>query len=304
MVYDIIVVGAGTAGLTAAIYACRAEKSVLVFEEATYGGQIIETTSIENYPAEPNITGFDFATKLFNQAKALGTEVKFERVKEVSSSGSVKKVVTNKAEYEAKTVILATGLVNRKLGLEKEEKFTGHGISYCATCDGALYRKKDVAVFGGGNTALQEALYLADIASRVYLIHRRDEFRGDKTLVTQILAKENIIPVYNSVVTDLIGDEKLEKIVITNTVSNEKSTIPVSGLFVAIGKVPGNNCFSNIVELDSLGYIIAGENCHTSTEGIFVAGDGRTKSLRQLVTATADGAVATIEAIKYIAKLK
>ena len=303
MIYDIIIVGSGTAGLTAAIYARRAEKTTLVFEEATYGGQIIETTSIENYPAEPNITGYEFATRLFNQAKSLGTEVKFEKVTKVLNLDTIKRVVTTKGEYEAKTVILATGLVNRKLGLENEEKFSGHGISYCATCDGALYRKKQVAVFGGGNTALQEAIYLSNIASKVYLIHRRDEFRGDKTLVTQILSKENIIPVYNSVVTDLFGNENLEKVEVTNT-SGEKSQLEVSGLFVSIGKVPGNDCFSDIVELDKLGYIVAGEDCHTSTDGVFVAGDGRTKTLRQLVTATADGAVATIEAIKYIAKLK
>ena len=301
--YDIIIVGAGTAGLTAAIYACRAEKSVLVFEEATYGGQIIETTIIENYPAEPNISGFDFATKLYNQAKSLGTEVKFEGVKKIVDEGTVKKVTTTKGTYEAKSVILATGLVNRKLGFENEEKFVGHGVSYCATCDGALYKKQTVAVFGGGNTALQDALYLADIAEKVYVIHRRDEFRGDKTLVTRILERENIEPVYNSVVTDLFGNGKLEAIEVTNT-SGEKSNLDVSGLFVAIGKVPGNQIFADLVELDKLGYIVAGEDCHTNREGIFVAGDGRTKTLRQLVTATADGAVATIEAIKYLAKIK
>ncbi len=303
MLYDIIIVGAGTAGLTSAIYACRAEKSVLVFEEATYGGQIIETTTIENYPAEQSITGFEFATRLYNQAKSLGTEIKFESVKKIIDGEKVKEVITTKGTYEAKSVILATGLVNRKLGLESEEKFIGKGVSYCATCDGSLYRNKDVAVFGGGNTALQEAIYLSGIANKVYLIHRRDEFRGDKTLVTQILANGNIIPVYNSVVTDLIGTERLEKIEVTNT-SGEKSNIDVSGLFVSIGKVPGNQIFSDLVELDSLGYIVAGEDCHTTRAGIFVAGDGRTKTLRQLVTATADGAVATIEAIKYIAKLK
>lgn len=303
MVYDIIIVGAGTAGLTSAIYARRAEKTVLVFEEATYGGQIIETTSIENYPAEPNITGFDFATKLYNQTKALGTEIKFERVTKIINNESLKEVWTNKDKYEAKTVILATGLVNRKLGLENENQFLGKGISYCATCDGSFYKKKDVAVFGGGNTALQETLYLADIANKVYIIHRRDEFRGDKTLVSKIKTKENIIPVYNSIVTELLGNDKLEAVEVTNT-AGEKQNLSVSGLFVSIGKVPGNESFSDLIELDKLGYIVAGEDCHTNVDGIFVAGDIRTKTLRQLVTATSDGAVATIEAIKYIAKLK
>ena len=303
MTYDIVIVGAGTAGLTAAIYARRAEKSVLVFEEAIYGGQIIETTTIENYPAEPNITGFDFATRLFNQAKALGTEVKFEGVTQIIDEGKIKKVVTKKGTYESKAVILATGLVNRKLGLDSEEKFAGRGVSYCATCDGALYKNKVVAVYGGGNTALQEALYLSDIASKVFLIHRRDEFRGDKTLVTQILSKDNIVPVYNSNVAELFGETSLSQVEVTNT-SGEKTNLEVSGLFVAIGKIPGNQIFANLVELDNLGYIVAGEDCKTNREGIFVAGDARTKTLRQLVTATADGAVATIEAIKYIARLK
>ena len=297
--YDIIIVGAGPAGLTAAIYGRRALKSVLVLEALSYGGQIINTLDIENYPAAAHISGFDFATNLYNQVKELGAEVKFEKVTNITDMGDIKKVATAKNEYEAKTIILATGADNRKLGLENEDSLIGKGISYCATCDGNFFKGKDVAVVGGGNTALEDTLYLTDLVNKVYLIHRRDEFRGDPTIVEKLKEKDNVEFVYNSNVTKLISNDKLEAIEVTNK-DGSKKEISVSGLFVAIGKVPENENFKNLISLDDSGYIIASEDCHTNIEGIFVAGDNRVKELRQLVTATSDGAIAATEAVKYI----
>lgn len=297
--YDIIIVGAGPAGLTAAIYGRRALKSVLVLEALSYGGQIINTLDIENYPAAAHISGFDFATNLYNQVKELGAEVKFEKVTNITDMGDIKKVATAKNEYEAKTIILATGADNRKLGLENEDSLIGKGISYCATCDGNFFKGKDVAVVGGGNTALEDTLYLTDLVNKVYLIHRRDEFRGDPTIVEKLKEKDNVEFVYNSNVTKLISNDKLEAIEVTNK-DGPKKEIKVSALFVAIGKVPENENFKNLISLDDSGYIIASEDCHTNIEGIFVAGDNRVKELRQLVTATSDGAIAATEAVKYI----
>ena len=292
--YDIIIVGAGPAGLTSAIYARRAMKSVLVLEALSYGGQIINTLSIENYPAMPGVSGFDFATNLYNQAKDLGADIKFEKVLEIKD-GSLKKVVTSKGSYECKCVIIATGCENRKLGLPLEEELTGRGISYCATCDGNFYKGKIVAVVGGGNTALEDALYLSDIASKVYLIHRREEFRGEESTLNLLKKKGNIEFILNSNVTKLVGNDKLEKIIV-----NDDKEMEVSGLFIAIGKIPENENFRKLIDLDDNGYIDSSEDCHTNVSGIFVAGDARKKDLRQLVTATSDGAVAANEAIKYI----
>lgn len=297
--YDIIIVGAGPAGLTAAIYACRASKKVLVLEAKSYGGQIINTLDIQNYPVEPHISGFDFATKIYNQAKDLGAEVKFEKVINLVLNEKEKQVVTTKNTYQSKTIILATGADNRKLGLENEDELVGKGVSYCATCDGAFYKNKKVAVVGGGNTALEDSLYLADIAEDVYLIHRRDEFRGEEKLINDLKTKSNVHFIYNSNVTKLIANEKLESIEITNK-TGEKSIIEVSGLFIAVGRIPENQNFASLINLDEKGYVIATEDCHTNMEGVFVAGDNRVKSLRQLVTATSDGAIAATEAIKYI----
>ncbi len=299
MMYDIIIVGAGPAGLTAAIYARRASKKVLVLEAKNYGGQIINTLDIENYPVEAHISGFDFATKLYEQSKSLGAEIVFEKVTDINFSGSQKEVITPKNSYTAKAVILATGSENRKLGLSNEDALIGKGISYCATCDGAFFRKKTVAVVGGGNTALEDALYLSDIANKVYLIHRRDEFRGEDSTVDQLKARDNIEFVYNSTVTDLIADDRLNSIEVTNT-SGDIKKIDVDGLFVAIGRIPENQNFAKFIDLDQSGYVISGESCTTNVEGIFVAGDNRTKEVRQLVTATSDGAIAATAAVKYI----
>ena len=298
--YDVIVVGAGPAGMTAAIYARRASKTVLLLEAVSYGGQIINTPDIENYPVEAHISGFDFSQKLYEQTNALGAEFKFEKVVEIKYENALKTVITNKGSYEGKAVIIATGSENRKLGVEGEDALRGRGISYCATCDGNFYRNKVVAVVGGGNTALEDALYLADLAEKVYLIHRRDSFRGEETTVSRLKERQNVEFVYNSTVTKLIAEKRLKAIEVTDKISGRVREIELNGLFVAVGRVPENQNFANLVELDEAGYIVAGEDCRTKCAGVFVAGDNRTKTLRQLVTATADGAMAATEAVKYI----
>ena len=299
MLYDIIIIGAGPAGLTSAIYAKRANKSVLVLEAKNYGGQIINTLDIENYPANEHISGFDFATNLYNQAKNLGAEIKYEKVVDINNLGKEKEVITTKNTYKTKTIIIATGSENRKLGLPNEDEFASKGISYCATCDGAFYKEKTVAVVGGGNTALEDALYLSDLASKVYLIHRRDEFRGEESTINLLKEKDNIEFLYNNNVTKLNTKDRLESIEVTSN-DGETRTIDVDALFVAIGRIPENQNFAKLINLDNAGYIISNEYCHTNVEGIFVAGDNRVKELRQLVTATSDGAIAAVEAIKYI----
>ncbi len=298
--YDIIIVGAGPAGMTAAIYARRAAKSVMVLEALYYGGQILNTPDIENYPAEAHISGFDFSTKLYEQAKELGAEFIFEKAVSIKNGNGTKTVVTTKNNYDAGAVILATGSASRKLGLEDEEMLLGKGVSYCATCDGNFYRKKVVAVVGGGNTALEDALYLSDLAEKVYLIHRRDSFRGEEANVSRLTSRENVEFIYNSNVTKLISDKRLRAIEVTNKIDGSVRTVELNGLFVAIGRIPENRNFADLVRLDDAGYVEAGEDCHTSCDGIFVAGDNRAKALRQLVTAAADGAMAATEAVKYI----
>ena len=300
--YDTIIVGAGTAGLTAAIYLRRASKKVLVFEAKSYGGQIINASIIDNYPAEPHISGFDFATKLYNQAKELGSEIRFEKVVNIKD-GDIKKVITEKDTYECKTIILATGSDNRKLGLEDEDKLIGKGISYCATCDGNFYKNKVVAVAGGGNSAIEDALYLSNLASKVYVIHRRDEFRAEDKLLNELKEKNNVEFILNSNVTKLNSNDLLESIELTDKDGNKK-VINLDGLFIAVGRIPENENFASIVNLNENGYVIATEDCNTNVPGIFVAGDNRTKTVRQLVTAASDGAIAASEAIKYINKNK
>ena len=297
--YDVIVIGAGPAGLTSSIYLRRSNKKVLVLEAVTYGGQIINTLDIENYPARPHVSGFDFANDLYNQAKELGAEIIFEKAININDNADYKEVITNKSAYKSKAVIIATGAENRKLGIDKEDELIGKGVSYCATCDGAFYKEKPVAVVGGGNVAIEDALYLSDTSSKVYLIHRRDTFRAEKKDIDKLKEKTNVEFIYNSNVTGLISDQKLEKIEVTNN-NGDKKEIEVSALFVAVGRVPENENFSKIIDLDEKGYVIAKEDCKTNKEGIFVAGDNRTKTLRQLVTAASDGAIAATNAIKYI----
>ena len=298
--FDVIIAGAGPAGLTAAIYVRRAAKTVLVLEAKAWGGQIINTPDIENYPAAAHISGTDFANSLYAQATALGAEVRLEKVVRVEDLGEAKLVRTLRDEYEAGAVILATGSENRKLGVDREQELTGRGVSYCATCDGNFFRRRDVAVVGGGNTALEDALYLADLANRVYLIHRRDAFRGEEATAARLRERPNVEILYNAAVTALLGDKRLTGIEVTDKLSGEVRSLAVQGLFVAVGRVPENENFRNLIDLDPAGYAVAGEDCRTRTPGIFVAGDNRTKALRQLVTAAADGAAAATEAVRYL----
>lgn len=295
--YDAIVIGAGPAGLTSAIYLRRANKNVLVLEKNTYGGEIVNANKIENYPACPGIKGYEFATNLYNQAKELGVIIKFEEVTNIKN-GKNKTIVTNKNEYNARSIIIATGEENRKLGFE--DKYIGKGVSFCATCDGNFYKGKVVAVVGGGNTAIEDALYLADIAKKIYLIHRRDTFKADEKTVSLLKKKNNIKYVLNSNITKINGKDYLESI----EVVNDKKTMVfnIDGLFIAIGQNPSSKVFKDLINIDGNGYIKGTNTCHTNKQGIFVAGDVRNKKVRQLVTATSDGAIAATEAIKYLNK--
>lgn len=298
--YDIVIVGAGTAGLSAAIYAVRAGKSVIVLEATTHGGQIVNTPEVENYPGIQKISGFEFANNLYKQAKSLGAEVIYEKVIGIEVNGEEKIVHTTKEDYQAKVVILATGAKNRPLGLEHEKEWIGAGISYCAICDGMFYRGKDVAVAGGGNTALENAIFLTNYCRKVYLIHRRDAFRGEEKLLQTLKEKPNVEFVLNANITRLIGEDGVDGVEVEDKNTHEKRVIDVMGLFVAIGQMPENSEFINVVDLDKGGYIEAKEDCKTKTKGIFTAGDCRTKKVRQLATAASDGAIAALAACEYI----
>lgn len=303
--YDIIIIGAGTAGLSAAIYGVRAGKKVLILEQKTYGGQIVNSPEVENYPGIRKISGYEFAKNLFEQATGLGAEYKQERVVRVIDGTEKKQVVTELASgeeksYETKTVILATGVKRRMLGVEREEELIGAGVSYCATCDGMFFRGREVAVVGGGNTALEDAMFLSGYCKKVYVIHRREEFRGEDKLVQNLRGKENVVFLLNTVVTGLTGDKLLEGLVLKDVKSGEERPLPISGVFVAIGQIPDNEAFVDLVEMDDNGYIQAAEDCVTKVPGIYTAGDCRTKAVRQLATAASDGAVAALVACEYI----
>ncbi len=293
---DVIIIGAGTAGLTAAIYALRAGKSVLVLEQGTYGGQIVNTPKVENYPGIEQISGYEFASGLFKQAEKLGMEYRNEKVIGVRQEGTCKVVETEGEIYEAVALVLATGAKNRPLGVERETELTGRGISYCATCDGMFFRGKKVAVVGGGNTALEDAAFLSNYCEEVYVIHRRETFRGEDKLVKELREKANVEFLLNKTVQELKGDTTLQAVMLRDKNSGEVSRLEIDGLFVAIGQVPENGIFADLLELDEGGYIVAGEDCRTNVEGIFAAGDCRRKTVRQLTTAAADGAVAALGA--------
>ncbi len=305
--YDIIIVGAGTAGLSAAIYGVRAGKSVLVLEKKSFGGQIVNSPEVENYPGIAKISGFEFAKNLYEQAIRLGAEYKQEKVlrMEEAPEGEKKYVYARNAAgdevcYETKAVILATGAKNRPLGVEREEALIGAGVSYCATCDGMFFRGRDVAVVGGGNTALEDAMFLSNYCRKVYVIHRRDTLRGEAKLGDALRQKENVEFVWNSVVRQLLGEPNLTAVQIQDVQTKETREIEVSGVFIAIGQMPDNEPFADYVKLDEKGYIEAAEDCNTETPGVYVAGDCRTKSVRQLATAAADGAVAALAACEYM----
>ena len=302
--YDIVIIGAGPAGLTAAVYGGRAEKSVLVLEKETFGGQVTHSPKIENYPGTLQMSGNEFAEKLVEQALSLGAQIELDEVTAVETDGKIKKVIGENATYEAKSVIVATGSKHRKLGVADEEKFVGAGISYCAVCDGAFYKDKEVAVIGGGNTALQEAVMLSELCKKVTLVQNLSFFTGEKKLLNQLEKKDNVEFITSSVVCGLEGEDTLSAVKIKNTETNEEKTIFVDGIFVAIGQVPENEPFRSVASLDEYGYIVSGEECESGTQGVFVAGDCRTKLVRQIATAVSDGAVAAVNACRYIDSLE
>lgn len=303
MMYDIIIIGAGPAGLSAAIYGQRAGKKTLLLDAKGFGGQIINTPEVENYPGIKKTSGFQLANDLHSQATELGAEIKYAKVDSIKKDGDRVEVITAKESYQGKAVIIAAGAKNRTLGITGEERFAGAGISYCATCDGAFFRGKDVAVIGGGNTALEDAEVLSGLANKVYLVHRRDEFRGEVANVKRLKSKDNVEFVLSSVPEQLIGEGVISGIKVKDMKTSEVHLLEVQGIFVAIGQVPDTDGFGEIVELDSKGYVIAGEDCETATKGIFAAGDCRTKKVRQLTTAAADGAVAALAAVEYVNSL-
>lgn len=300
--YDIIIVGAGPAGLTAALYARRAEKSVLLIEKNTFGGQITYSPRVENYPGFLAMSGNEIAEKMFEQVTAHGTDIELDTVKRVSGTPGNYTVTTEYGEFTAKSVIIAAGSKHRTLGLPGEERYTGDGISFCAVCDGAFYRGKEVAVIGGGNTALQEAVLLSDGCKKVYVVQNLDFLTGEKSLANKLMETDNVEIIYSSVVTEIIGDEKFAGIKIKNTSTNEERTLTLDGIFVAIGQKPENEPFAELVPINEWGYIESDESCvpYGADAGIFVAGDCRTKSIRQVTTATADGAVAALAACRFI----
>ena len=296
--YDIIIIGGGPAGLTAALYACRANKKTLVIEKETFGGQITFSPKVENIPGFISLTGNEFAEKLVEQVLEQGADVESCEAIEIRD-GEIKTVVTDDGEYQGKSVIIATGAKHRMLGIDVEERFVGEGISFCAVCDGAFYKNKTVAVVGGGNSALQEAILLSDTAKKVYVVQNLDFFTGEKKLVEQLEKLDNVEIILEVTVDSFVGDNELEGIVIKNS-TGETRKLELDGLFVAIGLIPQNEAFKNVVKLDGRGYAEVDESCETETKGIFVAGDCRTKKIRQVTTAAADGAIAALAACDYV----
>ena len=296
--YDIIIVGGGPAGLTAALYACRANKSVLVMEKSAFGGQITYSPKVENIPGFVSLTGNEFAEKMVEQILEQGAEVEPCEVFEIKD-GEVKTVVTDSGEFQAKAVIIATGAKHRLPGIAREEEFIGNGISFCAVCDGAFYEGKDVCVLGGGNSALQEALLLSDLANKVYVVQNLERLTGEGKLADKLYEKANVEVITSSVITELLGGDELNGVVIKND-NGESRTLDVDGLFVAIGLIPQNDIFANVLKLNSYGYADVDESCKSDTKGIFVAGDCRSKRIRQVATACADGAIAALAACDYV----
>ncbi len=298
--YDVIIIGNGPAGLSAAIYGRRAGFNVLVISDnPVAGGQISTTYEVDNYPGLPGLGGMELGDKFKEHADKFEVEYATDRVNSILDEGDHKKVITQKGEYETRAVIIATGADHRKLGVPGERELTGSGVSYCATCDGAFFRKKTVAVVGGGDVALEDAIFLSRFAEKVYIIHRRDEFRGAKMLQDQLLSNEKIEPIYDTVVDEIVGKMAVEKVLLTNKKTGEKSELPVNGVFMAVGIVPNLEGIEGLPDRDEGGYIIAGESCETSIPGIFAAGDVRTKQLRQVITAAADGANAITSVERY-----
>lgn len=298
---DIIIIGGGPAGLTAAVYACRAGKSAMVLEKAGFGGQITFSHKIENFPSANSISGTELADKMVDQAINQGAQVELEEALSIEKNNDgTFTVTTDFAKYDCKAVIIATGAKHRTLGVEGEENFIGEGISFCAVCDGAFYSGQEVAVIGGGNSALVEAMLLAETCKKVTVIQNLPYLTGEKKVADALLSRDNVEVLYSTVVERFEGDGELSAVVLKNTETGKETSIHPDGVFVAIGLAPDNKAFENMTALDNVGYVIANETCTTDTEGVFVAGDCRTKQIRQITTATADGAVAALAACSYI----
>lgn len=298
--HDIIIIGAGPAGLTAALYAKRADKSVLLIEKESFGGQITHSPKVENFPTLMQISGNELAQMMLDQVMEHGADIELAEVQGIVDNGDFKTVTTDMGDYEGRAVIIATGSKHRQLGLDRENELIGKGISYCAVCDGAFFSGADVAIVGGGNTALQEAVMLSEYCTHVTVVQNLSFMTGEARLVAQLEKRPNVTMIYDTLVTELLGEEKLEGLRLSDSKTGEESILKVEGLFVAIGQKPENECFENIVELTEYGYINAGEDCRTDTEGIFTAGDCRAKAVRQITTACGDGAVAALAACRYI----
>ncbi|MDD4422414.1 MAG: FAD-dependent oxidoreductase [Eubacteriales bacterium] len=301
--YDIIIIGGGPAGLTAALYARRAGKTVLLLEKATFGGQATLSPKIENYPGIAAISGNDLADKLIEQVLALGAEVELEEVVGLHTEGDEKIVISEYNKYRAKSVIIAAGAKHRRLGLPGEDNLVGEGISYCATCDGAFYAGQTVGIVGGGNSALQEAILLSEICKKVYIIQNLDYLTGECRLAELLKTKPNVEIILGTVVKSLLGNTSLNGVILKREADGSEFRLSLDGLFVAIGLAPENDVFRECARLDKTGYIISGESCVTDTPGIFAAGDCRTKTVRQITTACADGTVAAIAACNYIDRM-
>ena len=297
MIYDIIIIGGGPAGLTAAIYARRANKTVLVMEKGTFGGQITSSPKVENIPGFISVSGNEFGEVLMEQAMELGAEVECLEALSVTD-GDIKTVTTDEGDYQARALIIATGTKHRLLGLDREEDFIGNGISFCAVCDGAFYADKTVAVIGGGNSALQEAILLSKTSKKVYVVQNLDYFTGEERLIEELKTTQNIEAIMGAVVTELLGDDELSGIKIKRGEQIEE--LKIDGMFTAIGLIPQNEIFASLVKLNNWGYVDSGEDCLTTANGIFVAGDCRSKRIRQVATAVADGAVAALAACDYL----
>ena len=299
MVYDILIVGAGPAGLTAAIYARRAGKSVLVLEKDSFGGQITFSPKLENYPGFESVSGNELAQRMLEQAMGLGADIDMDSVTGIEN-GPVKTVIGENARYEARAVIIAAGARHRRLGLPREEALIGNGLSFCAVCDGAFYQGAHAAVIGGGNTALQEIVLLAEVCAKVTVVQNLAFLTGEQRMIDQVLARPNVEILYSTICVDYEGEDHLTGLRLRNTDSGEERLLAVDGAFLAIGTEPENLPFAALAPLDQAGYIKADESCRTATEGVFAAGDCRTKAWRQVATAVADGAAAALNACKYL----
>ena len=297
--YDIVIIGAGPAGLTAAIYARRAGKKVLVLEKDTFGGQITFSPKLENYPAFQAISGNELAQRMLEQALNLGADIDMDTILEVRD-GDPKLIIGKSRKYEAKSVIIAAGARHRRLGLENEERYIGNGISFCAVCDGAFYAGQHVAVIGGGNTALQEIMFLSETCSHVTVVQNLAFLTGEPKLMEAISKKENIDIIYSTVVTAYEGEDGLRAVRLHNSATGEDSRLEIDGLFLAVGTEPENQPYAKVTKQNEYGYIVADETCETGTPGIYVAGDCRTKAYRQVATAIADGAAAALNACRWL----